>query len=162
MTLISLPRAPTFNLGGKRALVTGAGRGIGLGAAAALAQAGAHVTLCARSPEELDALRDAIRRDGGGAETLTLDITDVASTMAALESCPPFDILVNNAGTNRIAPFTQVGLGDFDAVFALNVKASYFVAQSVARRLMAAGRTGASGAKQPSMRKQNILEDDRE
>jgi NAD(P)-dependent dehydrogenase (short-subunit alcohol dehydrogenase family) len=113
-------------------------------------------------PEELDALRDAIRRDGGGAETLTLDITDVASTMAALESCPPFDILVNNAGTNRIAPFTQVGLGDFDAVFALNVKASYFVAQSVARRLMAAGRTGASGAKQPSMRKQNILEDDRE
>ena len=89
MTLISLPRAPTFNLGGKRALVTGAGRGIGLGAAAALAQAGAHVTLCARSPEELDALRDAIRRDGGGAETLTLDITDVASTMAALESCPP-------------------------------------------------------------------------
>jgi len=46
------------------------------------------------------------------------------------------------AGTNRIAPFTHVGLGDFDAVFALNVKASYFVAQSVARRLMAAGRTG--------------------
>ena len=44
---------------------------------------------------------------------------------------------VNNAGTNRIAPFTQVGLG-----FALNVKASYFVAQSVARLLMAAGRTG--------------------
>jgi NAD(P)-dependent dehydrogenase (short-subunit alcohol dehydrogenase family) len=142
MTAISLPRTPTFDLGGKRALVTGAGRGIGLGAAAALAQAGAHVTLCARSRDELDALRDAIRRDGGSADTLALDITDVAATIAALERCAPFDILVNNAGINRIAPFTQVGLDDFDAVFALNVKASYFVAQSMARRLMAAGRAG--------------------
>src|SRR5260370_983492 len=48
MTLISLPRAPTFNLGGKRALVTGAGRGIGLGAAAALARTGSITPISAQ------------------------------------------------------------------------------------------------------------------
>ena len=50
----ALPRAPGFDLTGHRALVTGAGRGIGLAAAAALAQAGAEVTLAARTLSEVE------------------------------------------------------------------------------------------------------------
>ena len=58
--MVELAALPSFRLDGKRALVTGAGRGIGLAAASALAQAGAHVTLVARTQAEIDAAARAI------------------------------------------------------------------------------------------------------
>ena len=67
------------------------------------------------------------------------DVEAVKSTIAAQE---PFDILVNNAGTNRPAPFVEVKVEDFDFVFGLNVRAAFFVAQAVARRLIEAKRPG--------------------
>jgi NAD(P)-dependent dehydrogenase (short-subunit alcohol dehydrogenase family) len=60
----------------------------------------------------------------------------------AVARAAPFDILVNNAGTNRPAPFTEVTIEDFDAIFAINVRAAFFMAQAVARALVAAGRPG--------------------
>lgn len=139
---IILPHTPSLDLSGKRALVTGAGRGIGTGAAAALAQAGAEVTLAARSEDEIMAVAQAIRSEGGHAATLTLDVTDLAATAAALDAQAPFDILVNNAGTNRPAHFLDVTVEDFDHVSALNLRAAFFVAQAVARKLAAADRPG--------------------
>ncbi len=139
---MDLPKTPSFRLDGKCALVTGAGRGIGLAAAAALAEAGAQVTLAARTRGEIDAAAAAIRARGQKAEPLALDVTDLDAVRAAIAAAPPFDILVNNAGTNRPAPFTEVKVEDFDAVFALNVRAAYFVAQAVAQALIAAGRPG--------------------
>lgn len=139
---MSLPVAPTFRLDGKRALVTGAGRGIGLAAASALADAGAHVTLLARTREEIDAAAAAIRARGQMAEVLALDVTDLQAMQAALAEAEPFNILVNNAGTNRPKMLVDVTIDDFDAIMGLNVRAAYFVAQAVARRLMAAGRPG--------------------
>ncbi|MBP0575252.1 SDR family NAD(P)-dependent oxidoreductase, partial [Mycobacterium tuberculosis] len=84
-----------FTLSGKRALVTGAGRGIGLGAAAALAQAGAHVMLAARTLDEVEAAAAALRAEGGKADALSLDVTDLKRMRAVLDAAEPFDILVN-------------------------------------------------------------------
>jgi NAD(P)-dependent dehydrogenase (short-subunit alcohol dehydrogenase family) len=138
----ALPRTPSFRLDGRRALVTGAGRGIGRAAAAALAEAGAHVVLASRTAAELEALAEAIRAAGGSAEPLVLDVADVAATRAAIAAQPAFDVLINNAGTNRPAPFLEVALEDYDAIMDLNVRAAFFVAQSVARRMVEAGVRG--------------------
>jgi NAD(P)-dependent dehydrogenase (short-subunit alcohol dehydrogenase family) len=73
---------------------------------------------------------------------LALDVTDVSAVSAAIGEAEPFSILVNNAGTNRPNHITAVSLTDFDYVMNLNVRASYFVAQAVARRLIEAGSTG--------------------
>ncbi|KAA2244248.1 SDR family NAD(P)-dependent oxidoreductase [Salinarimonas soli] len=139
---MSLPQPPSFRLDGKRALVTGAGRGIGLAAAAALAAAGAHVTLAARSRDEIEAGAHAIREAGGEACALALDMTDLAAVARALGEAEPFEIFLNNAGMNRPKPFLDVPVEDFDAIMGLNVRAAYFAAQAVARRLVAAGRPG--------------------
>ncbi|MBI1686466.1 SDR family oxidoreductase [Caulobacter hibisci] len=138
MPPLALPSTPSFRLDGRRALVTGAGRGIGLAAAAALAQAGAAVTLVARSADEIEAAAQAIREQGGTAEALVLDVSDVEAVKAAFAARPAFDILVNNAGTNRPKPFGEVTVEDYDAVLDLNLKAAFFVAQAVAARMVEA------------------------
>lgn len=139
----ALPRTPSFRLDGRRALVTGAGRGIGRAAAVALAEAGALVVLASRTSRELEALAAAIRAAGGAAEPLVLEVLDVEGTRATIAAQPPFDILINNAGTNRPAPFLGVSIEDYDAVTDLNVRAAFFVAQAVARGMVAAGVRGA-------------------
>ena len=71
-----------------------------------------------------------------------LDVSDRAATKAFFDARPAFDILVNNAGTNRPKPMTEVSEEDFDAVFGLNVKSAFFVAQGCARRMIAERRQG--------------------
>ena len=139
---MELASTPSFRLDGRRALVTGAGRGLGLVMATALAQAGAQVTLAARSGEEIETAAAALRERGWSAEALALDVTDLSAMQATIAAQPPFPILINNAGTNRPSPFVDVKVEDFDFVFAINVRAAYFVAQAVARRLIAAGEGG--------------------
>jgi len=140
--MIDLAKTPSFRLDGKRALVTGGGRGIGLAAASALAQAGAHVTLAARTQAQIEAAAQAIRARGDKAAALELDVTDLDAVRRAIAAAEPFDVLVNNAGTNRPAPFVDVKIEDFDAIFALNVRAAFFMAQAVARLLIEARRPG--------------------
>jgi NAD(P)-dependent dehydrogenase (short-subunit alcohol dehydrogenase family) len=128
--------SPSFRLDGKRALITGAGRGIGRAAAFALADAGAHVTLAARTQSEIETAAAAIRARGQQADCLLLDVTDLQAMQGALAVAAPFGILLNNAGSNRPKPLLEVTIEDFDAIMALNVRAAYFVAQAVARRLI--------------------------
>jgi NAD(P)-dependent dehydrogenase (short-subunit alcohol dehydrogenase family) len=142
MAAIDLAKTPSFRLDGKRALVTGGGRGIGLAAASALAGAGAHVTLAARTKAEIEDAASAIRARGENADALVLDVTDLAAMQAAVAKAQPFNILVNNAGTNRPKPLMDVSIEDFDVIMGLNVRAAYFVAQAVARRLLDAKQPG--------------------
>lgn len=139
---MELPKTPSFRLDGKRALVTGAGRGIGLAAAAALADAGAHVTLCARTAQEIEHAAADIRARRGEAEPLILDVTRLDDLRVAIASCDAFDVLVNNAGSNRPAPFVDVTAEDFDFIMQLNVRSAFFAAQAVAKKLIDAGRPG--------------------
>lgn len=139
---VDLAKTPSFRLDGKRALVTGGGRGIGLAAASALAQAGAEVTLIARTQAEIEAAAQAIVARGDKATALPLDVTDLDAVRRTIAAAEPFDVLVNNAGTNRPAALIDVKVEDFDAIFALNVRAAFFMAQAVARRLIEAKRPG--------------------
>jgi NAD(P)-dependent dehydrogenase (short-subunit alcohol dehydrogenase family) len=134
--MTSLAKSPSFRLDGRRALVTGGGRGIGLAAASALAQAGAHVTLAARTVAEIEAAASAICARGEKAESMVLDVTDVEAARHAIDTAEPFQILINNAGINRPAYLGDVSIEDFDAIFAVNVRAAFFMAQAVALRLI--------------------------
>jgi NAD(P)-dependent dehydrogenase (short-subunit alcohol dehydrogenase family) len=140
--MVELAALPSFRLDGKRALVTGGGRGIGLAAASALAQAGAHVTLAARTQAEIDAAAQAIRARGDKAEALKLDVTDLDAVGRTVAASEPFDVLINNAGTNRPKLLMDVSIEDFDVIMGLNVRAAFFMAQAVARALVEAKRPG--------------------
>jgi len=140
--MADLTPTPSFRLDGKRALVTGAGRGIGVAAATALAEAGAHVMLVSRTKDELEDLGLALSAKGHKASAHAIDVKDVEAVRAFVASQEPFDILVNNAGTNRPAPFIEVTTEDYDFVTDLNVRAAYFVAQAVTRRLIEAKKPG--------------------
>jgi NAD(P)-dependent dehydrogenase (short-subunit alcohol dehydrogenase family) len=141
---MTIPLTPTasFRLDGKRALVTGAGRGIGLTCAAALAEAGAQVTLAARTTDEIEQATEAIRSRGQKADALTLDVTDIEAVRRALAEREPYRVLINNAGMNRPAMLPDVTVADFDAIFALNVRAAFFMAQTVATQLIEAKLAG--------------------
>ncbi|MEQ1950103.1 SDR family NAD(P)-dependent oxidoreductase [Mesorhizobium sp. CN2-181] len=131
-----------FRLDGKTALVSGAGRGIGLAVAEALAQAGADVTLAARTADDIEGEAARLRAGGYRAKALRLDVLDVLAATDAIATAGPFDVLVNNAGSNRPANFLDVTPEDYDAVTDLNVRSAFFVAQAVARGLVAAGKPG--------------------
>lgn len=129
---MTLPTTPSFRLEGRRAIVTGAGRGIGRAAAAALADAGAEVTLVARPASEIEAAAAAM-----SGTAAVLDVSDIAAVRAFFADRPAFDILVNNAGTNRPMPMTDVSENDYDAVYDLNVKSAFFVAQACVHKMLA-------------------------
>ncbi len=134
-----LPRTPSFRLDGRRAIITGAGRGIGLAVATALADAGAQVTLVARSGGEI---AEAAGRIGQGAQATPLDVTDLAAVKAFFAARPAFDILVNNAGTNRPKAMWEVTEEDYDAVLDLNVRSAFFIAQACAMQMIDEGLAG--------------------
>ena len=139
---VDLTKPPSFRLDGRRALVTGAGRGIGLAAASALADAGAHVTLAARTITEIEQAAEAIRARGQEADALALDVTDIAAVRTALAAREPYQVLVNNAGMNRPKMLPDVTIDDFDTIMGLNVRAAFFMAQTVALRLVDAKLPG--------------------
>jgi NAD(P)-dependent dehydrogenase (short-subunit alcohol dehydrogenase family) len=136
---VILPTTPSFRLDGRRAIVTGAGRGIGLAAAAALGEAGAEVTLVARTASEVG---EAAAHIGNGAVGITLDVSDIAAVKAFFAQRPAFNILVNNAGTNRPKPMWDVSEEDYDAVYDLNVKSAFFVAQACVQKMLAENVAG--------------------
>ena len=122
---------------GKTALVTGASRGIGRATALVLARAGARVLVhYGRSTAEARAVMDEIKTAGGRGEAIGCDLSasDGAHKLAAKvrESVGErLDILVANAGISKAATIEETTVEDFDALFAVNVRAPYFVVQQL-------------------------------
>jgi 2-deoxy-D-gluconate 3-dehydrogenase len=126
--------AISFDLTGKRALVTGANTGIGQAIAVALAEAGADIVLAGRSaPAETLAL---VAATGRRAIDLRADLATIAPVQGLVEDTVAalggLDILVNNAGIirrNDLADFTEE---DWDAVVDTNLKTLFFLSQAAA------------------------------
>ena len=117
-------------LSSRIALVTGASRGIGYATALALAKAGAHVIAVARTVGGLEELDDDIRKIGGTATLVPLDMTDfdgIARLGAALnDRHGRLDVLVGNAGiAGPSSPLGHVPLTDFQDTLAINVTANF-------------------------------------
>ncbi len=142
MTAARANTIPSFDLAGKRALITGASRGIGLAAAQALAAFGAHVTLIARPSKDLESAVASLVAAGHSADALELDVNDTARARELISARDPYDILVNNAGINYPVTFLDVTEAQYDAIMTLNVRSLYFIAQAVAAKLVAAGKAG--------------------
>ena len=132
-----------FSLTGKRVLVTGAGRGLGERAARVLAGAGAHVTLIARSAEQINEVAKEIDAFGGQGLAYVVDVTDAKGFRAFVDEREPFDVLINNAGTNQPKLLVDTTDESLDFVLSLNVNAAMRVARDVVRGMISAGRGGA-------------------
>jgi NAD(P)-dependent dehydrogenase (short-subunit alcohol dehydrogenase family) len=120
----------TKPLSSRIALVTGASRGIGYATARALAKAGAHVIAVARTQGGLEELDDEIRKDGGAATLVPLNLTDsdgITRLAAALhERHGKLDILVGNAGVaGPSSPLGHIELKSWNDVMAINVAANF-------------------------------------
>ncbi|PJI92746.1 NAD(P)-dependent dehydrogenase (short-subunit alcohol dehydrogenase family) [Yoonia maricola] len=139
---MTLPQTPSFRLDGKRALVAGGSSGIGLACAVALAEAGAEVTVAARTAGKLDTVVQDMRAAGFGADAVAMDVRDVSGTEATVARHGPFDVLVNSVGTAIHSPAVDTGEVDFDTVSDINFKGAYFLTRAVAKGLLAAGKPG--------------------
>ena len=122
-------------LTGKTALVTGASRGMGRASALALAAAGAQVLVhYGRGANEADGVVAEIRKAGGRADAIATDLAaaDGASKLARQARSivgDRLDILVANAGVSKAATIEETTVEDFDKLFAVNVRAPFFLVQ---------------------------------
>jgi len=125
------------NLSGKTALVTGASRGMGRASALALAAAGAQVLVhYGRGANEADGVVAEIRKAGGRADAIATDLAaaDGASKLAKQARSiigDRLDILVANAGISKAATIEETTVEDFDKLFAVNVRAPFFLVQQL-------------------------------
>ena len=134
---------PLFDLGGRRALVTGSSQGIGLALAEGLAAHGAEVVLNGRDPAKLKAAAERLAGLGHRVGRAPFDVTDaeaVAAGVAAVEAEGPIDILVNNAGMQFRAPLEDFPVDKWQALLTTNVSSVFYVSQAVARRMIPRGR----------------------
>ena len=130
-----------FDLTGQAALVTGTSRGLGQYFARALAKAGADLILTSRDRHTLAPFEEEIRALGRRAVSIELDVRDESSihrmAAEAEQAFGKIHILVNNAGCNVRKPALDVSWDDWNLVLDTNLRGSFFVAQAIARGMIA-------------------------
>lgn len=130
-----------FDLSGQVALVTGTSRGLGQYFGRALAKAGADLVLTSRKRDSLQSFEAEIKALGRRAISVDLDVRNLES-IKQMVACAEtafghIDILVNNAGCNVRKPALEVTWEDWNLILDTNLRGSFFVAQQVARGMIA-------------------------
>jgi NAD(P)-dependent dehydrogenase (short-subunit alcohol dehydrogenase family) len=126
-------------LHGLKALVTGATSGLGRAIAFQLARDGAEVTVHGRDAARGVQLVEEIQLQGGRAHFVAADLNDAASVTRLAKEVGDIDILVNNAGFSVWGPTETFELASFDAMFAANVRAPFFLVSALAPGMVARG-----------------------
>src|SRR5271168_890986 len=142
-----MPAADIFDLKGKVALVTGSSSGLGVRFAECLAENGAAVVLVARRADRLAAVKANIEKSCGRALAVEADVTDRAAIRQAFDAAEKafgtVTILVNNAGVVNSRRAVELPEEEWRRVLSTNLDAVFYCAQEAARRMLAAGKTGA-------------------
>lgn len=135
-----------FDLTGKAVIVTGASGGLGRHFARTLARAGAKVALAARRIDALGEVARQIEAFDGRAIPIALDVTDIASVRACVETAEtelgPISILINNAGIAQTKPALEIEEDEWDRVIDTNLKGAWLMAQETARHMVKLGHGG--------------------
>lgn len=130
---------PSFELKGKTAVVTGAGRGIGRALAIGLAEAGADVAVLARTKSELEKTAATIEELGQKAYVHTTDLTSQSEVEKAVEGIigevGSLDILINNAGMNIRTPALEVTDEEWHKIVETNLHSAFRMSQAVAKQM---------------------------
>lgn len=133
--------AACFDLSGRTALVTGAGKGLGRTIARALAAAGADIVAVSRTRSDLDSVVGEIAALGRRAVAVVADVADEESvramTATALAAFDHLDILVNNAGVEGVSPMLDVDVEAWDHVFAINLRGPMLCSKHVGAHMVA-------------------------
>ncbi|HMI58023.1 MAG TPA: SDR family oxidoreductase [Gemmatimonadaceae bacterium] len=126
-------------LHGQKALVTGATSGLGRAIAALLSRDGADVIVHGRDTARGAQVVAEIEADGGSAHFVAADLNDAASITRLAEEVGDIDILINNAGFSVWGPTETFAIESFDAMFAANVRAPFFLVSAFAPGMVARG-----------------------
>jgi NAD(P)-dependent dehydrogenase (short-subunit alcohol dehydrogenase family) len=127
------------DLQGLKALVTGATSGLGRAIAVRLAADGSDIAVHGRDAARGAQTVEAIQAQGGGARFFAADLNDATSVTRLANDVGAIDILVNNAGFSVWGPTETFEIASFDAMFAANVRAPFFLVAAFAPGMVARG-----------------------
>ena len=130
----------TLDLQDRTALVTGATSGIGRSIALQLARQGAEVIVHGRNAARGAETVDVITVEGGRARFVAADLADPDDLQRLVEDVGEVDVLVNNAGFSWFGPTADLDVATFDALFASDVRAPYFLVAAFAPKMVANGK----------------------
>ena len=129
------PERAVYNLNGKVALITGSGGGMGRSHALLMAELGADIAVVDLDGDKAAETGDMIRKMGRRAHVDTIDMADAPAVISMVERAAaalgPITILVNNAGFGQRVGFEEISIEDFDRMFNVHVRGSFFAAQTV-------------------------------
>ncbi|MFI5695332.1 SDR family NAD(P)-dependent oxidoreductase [Kribbella sp. NPDC051586] len=134
----------TQDFAGRTALVTGGNSGIGRAVAEQLARRGAHVVISGRDVARGTKAAEEIRAGGGTADFVRADLADLEDVRSLAKQAIELgggkvDVLVNNAGIFPFGPTAELADSDFDAVYAVNVRAPFYLVAELAPGMAARG-----------------------